>query len=181
MAETKLTTIENVTLYDVDGENFSEVNGVRQHVKFDAYECERGIDLTRSNITDKMMLNEDGGDKRLPSEFFAETITYWEPVEEQDEYIRDEIADYLQDYFFDELNEADEDAREYWKDCLKDELWSEYEIWLEKNSEYQDSSTRERKEAFLDEYLDDKDEILDFDEAMDELYEESDDEDSDEE
>lgn len=179
--EKKIFEFEGITLYDVDGEIFSEVNGVRQHVKFDAYEDERGIDLSRSNITEKMMLNEDCEDKRLPSKFFAETITYWEPVEEQDEYSRDKIAEYLQNYFSDELDEADEDAKEYWKDFLKFELRPEYEIWLAENPEYQDSPTRKRKEAFLKDYLSNKDEILDFNEAMAELYEESDDEDSDEE
>lgn len=103
--EKKIFEVEGVTLYDVDGAIFAEVNGERNQVTFDKDDANRNEPLTRENVTE-MNLYEDGGDRILPSDCFEEHVHYLKDWESEDGYARDEIAEFLHDYFEDELSRA---------------------------------------------------------------------------
>lgn len=168
--EKKIFEVEGVTLYDVDGTIFAEVNGDRNPVTFDKDDANRNEPLTRENVTE-MTLYEDGGDRILPSDCFEEHVHYLKDWESEDGYARDEIAEFLHNYFEDEIEQGDENARDYWKDLLLDEIQWEYDSFCENNeAELEGKTEAEKKEMFLNDYLyGDNGEVLDYDEAMDEL------------
>lgn len=155
MNENLLKVVNGVQIFEISGAIYAkQPDEERRAVTFDAHENEQSIPLTRENISRMGLYADENGKGYLPSDFFAGSVHYDDWYNE-DETTREQIGDFLFEYFKSEIEAMDRDAIEYWKQFTLDHVQDDYFRYCEDHSDELEGMTdAEKKEAFCDWYMD---------------------------